>query len=85
MLYLILGLIIGFYARTIFDYSKGAYTMLKEKFEYDKTGIVKPEFTRATRNQPRDLSSETGGIRKLTPDEVLTERAKERERRLQIR
>lgn len=80
----ILGLLVGFYARTVYDYVKRTFDLLKDKFEFDRSGVVKPQVSRHTRNQPIDLSTSTGGIRKLTPDEILMERAKERERKLKI-
>lgn len=55
--------------------------MLKEKSEYSKAGVVKPEITRGnTRKRPQeiDLTTSGGVIRRPTPDEILLNRMKER-------
>lgn len=80
MIYLILGLLLGFYGRSIYDYVRGTYDMLREKFDTHQAGVVKPEVSRVTRRpvQEIDLTSESGGILRPSPDQVIVNRLKER-------
>lgn len=80
MIYLILGLLLGFYGRSVYDYVHGTYDMLREKFDAHQAGVVKPEVSRVTKKavQEIDLTSDTGGIMRPSPDQVLTARMKER-------
>jgi hypothetical protein len=82
ILYLILGLLIGFYARAVFDAIHRAIALIIESQKRNESGVVRPNAVRATRNQAVDFTTETGGVRRMTPDEILTQRAKEREKRL---
>lgn len=85
MIYLILGLLLGFYGRSIYNYVRGTYDMLRERFDAHQAGVVKPDVTRGRTRQPIqeiDLTSESGGIMRPTPDQVLTERMKERNQKI---
>lgn len=83
LLCLILGLLIGFYARDMRDKLKDIYTNYKEERFLRDAGPVRPEVTKGpTRREPIDLSSETGGVRRPTPDQILVENMKERDKRL---
>ena len=82
MIYLAVGLLIGFYARVMFDYVKSIYVMLVEKYSSHQAGVVKPQVSQVTRNQPINLQSETGGVTRPSPNQVLLDAAAERERRL---
>jgi len=84
MIYLVLGLLLGFYGRSIYDYVRGTYDMLREKFDAHQAGVVKPEVSRVTRKPIKeiDLTSDSGGIMRPTPDQVLTDRMKERNQRI---
>lgn len=80
---LILGLLIGFYARDMRDKLKDIYTNYKEERFLRDAGPVKPERTRGpTRSQPIDLSSDTGPVMRPTPDEIIVANMKEREKKL---
>jgi len=84
MMYLVLGLLLGFYGRSVYDYTHSTYNMLREKFDAHQAGVVKPEVSRVTRKpiQEIDLTSDTGGIMRPSPDQVLTNRMKERNARI---
>lgn len=80
LLSLILGLLSGFYGRTVHDRLNSIYAELRERKEAKNVGVVRPIGIPATRNQPIDLSTETGGIRKPTPMELEELRQVERAR-----
>lgn len=83
LLCLILGLAIGYYARQIYDKLTLLYEEQKERREAKQVGVVRVAGIPATKNQPIDLTSETGGIRKPTPAEIEDQRQTERARILQ--
>ena len=87
VLTLILGLLIGYYCRSVYEYVKNSYDMLRERFDAHQAGVVKPEVSRVTRKpiQEIDLTSDTGGIMRPTPDQILTERMKERNEKIKAR
>jgi hypothetical protein len=66
----------------MFDYVKSIYVMLVEKYSSHQAGVVKPQVSQVTRNQPINLQSETGGVTRPSPNQVLLDAAAERERRL---
>jgi hypothetical protein len=82
LLVLILGLLGGFYARTLLNYTRGVYNLLKDKIDSHNSGVVRTHAVKATRSQPINLQSDTGGVRRMTPDEVLTKNMIAREERL---
>jgi hypothetical protein len=82
LLFIIIGLLVGFYARVMFDYVKSIYVMLVEKHSSHKAGVVRPQVSQVTRNQPINLESQTGGVLRPSPNQVLLDAAAERDRRL---
>lgn len=78
LLTLILGLLAGFYARSVYDKIHTTYLLVKDNLE-SPAGVVKPERHLATKNKPIDLESETGGIMRLSPEQVAVRNLKDRE------
>jgi hypothetical protein len=72
---LLIGHIEGYRAHRVTETLSKLYAYWKDRIE-TPAGVVRPERTLATRNQPIDLSSEAGGVRRPTPDEVLAARIK---------
>jgi len=85
LLTLILGLAIGFYGRKLIDYVRSIYEMLQYKFDSHRAGVVKPEVIRTTKSQPIDLSSNTGGVRRPSPNQVALDYMKQREQNIRDR
>jgi len=80
-LWLILGVLVGFYARQVYDMLKIILDDFTERRDAQKGGIVRPEKHLATRNQPIDLSTNSGVIMRPTPTQAgLSEIAAQRER-----
>lgn len=75
-------MLIGFYHRTIYDKLNSIVEQRREAKEAQNVGVVRVAGIPATRQQPIDLSSDTGGIRKPTPAEVEEQRQVERARQL---
>lgn len=83
LLSLIIGLLVGYYANTIHRYV--SHTFEEKKYQHDakKAGVIKPEVTPVTRGRVINLkASKSGVIPRMSPDEILIHRAKEREERL---
>lgn len=78
LLSLIIGGGLGFYGRTIYDRLNLIYYEFKERREARQVGVVRPLGISTTKNQPFDLSSDTGGIRKPSPAEVEFQRQEDR-------
>lgn len=83
LLSLILGLLLGFYGRAMYDRLNQLYDEFKDRQEARNVGVVRPVGIPATKNQPIDLSSDTGGVMKPTPALVEEQRKAERDRVLQ--
>jgi len=79
LLTLILGLLIGFYGRWVYDTLKDILARLKDTREFEKAGIVRPV---GKVSQPPDITSDSGGVRRLTPDEYLIANQKARDVKL---
>ena len=83
LLTLILGLLVGFYADTVLRYVKKTYSEMSWQMKANKAGVVRPEVTPVTRGRVINMkASKSGIIPRKSPDEILIERAKEREERL---
>lgn len=80
LLALILGLLLGFYGRTMYDRLNQIYEEFRERQEARQVGVVRPRGIPATKNQPIDLSSDTGGVRKPSPAEIENQRQEDRAR-----
>jgi hypothetical protein len=83
LLSLIVGLLLGFYGRAMYDRLNQLYDEFKDRQEARNVGVVRPIGIPATKNQPIDLSSDTGGVRKPTPAEIEDQRQVNRARVLQ--
>jgi hypothetical protein len=83
LLSLIIGLLLGFYGRAMYDRLNQLHEEFKDRREAKEVGVVRPIGIPATKNQPIDLSSDTGGVRKPTPAEVEDQRQTNRARVLQ--
>jgi len=79
-LWLILGLLAGFYAKEMYTMLKELYEAKTEEREANKAGVVRPVAGKVTKNTPIDLSSSTGSIPRMTPDQIELARIKERDR-----
>jgi hypothetical protein len=56
--------------------------MLLEKYSSHQAGVVKPNVSQVTRNQPINLESQTGGVMRPSPNQVALDNMKAREERL---
>ena len=81
-IYLILGLLIGFFARDVRDKVVSIYELLKDKFDAHQAGVVKPQVSRVTKGRVVNLESKSGIIPRLTPQEAALKRARERDERI---
>jgi hypothetical protein len=70
VLAIILGLLAGFYARQVRDKLDVLIEDHKDRSFAKQVGVVRPEVSRATRQQPIDLSSDTGVVRRPRPGEI---------------
>ena len=80
LLCLILGLLIGYYGRSIYDRLNLIYEQKKDQIEARNVGVVRPVGIAATRNQPIDMSSDTGPVMRPRPSAVEDDRQNERAR-----
>lgn len=80
---LIIGLLLGFYGRAVYDKLNLLYEEQKDRREAKQVGVVRPVGMPVTKGQPIDLSSDTGGVMKPTPAAVEEQRQVERARVLQ--
>jgi hypothetical protein len=82
-LWAILGLLVGFYARTLHNMLSDIYKDFYERREASKAGVVKPIVSRGNaRNIPIDLSKPTGVIHRITPEQVEVRRQQKRDDRI---
>lgn len=79
MIYLLVGLIIGFWARDIWQKVTDIYDSIKDRIE-KPAGVVKPTRKVAEQMQPTDTSA--GAVHGPTPEEVLFEEYKNGRRRV---
>lgn len=80
LLALILGLLTGYYGRQVYDMLQLIYEERKDRIEAQQVGVVRPVGIAATKAQPMDMTSETGGIRKPSPAEIENQRQEDRAR-----
>ena len=83
LLSLLIGLVAGYWARAVYDKVAALYELWREKLE-TPPGVVKIQKTPVTRNQPIDLSSDTGPVMRPNPNQIIIENMKERDRKLRI-
>lgn len=76
---LLVGLIAGYYARTVLNYIKDTYESVQYAREARKAGVVRPQAQRVTTNTPEPTL--TGGVRRPSPDEHRLAQLKDREQR----
>ena len=79
---LILGVLAGYYARTIYNMLKTFYDDYTERKMVKETGVIRPVGRQVTKNQPINLESETGGVIRLSPNQVAIQNLREREQKL---
>lgn len=70
MMYLVLGLLIGYWTKDVYVMLKTLYDERMEAREANKAGVVRPSVTKLTKSVPIDLSSDAGAIRRPTPNEI---------------
>lgn len=75
---LILGLLIGYYGRQVYDKLNTLVDHYQDTREAKQVGVVRAQGTLATRNQPIDLSSDTGPIMRPTPQTIEDQRQEDR-------
>lgn len=80
---LLIGLASGFYAYDLRWRVNHMLTAQREQRQAKQTGVVRPERRLNTRSQPIDLSTNTGSIMRLTPEQHALRAQKERNDRLQ--
>lgn len=83
LLSLILGLLVGYYCRQVYNMLKRLIDDLEWKQSAKQVGVVKPERTGGdTRSQPINLEDKGSGvIRRPTPDEIMLQNIKKQEER----
>lgn len=84
LLMLIIGLLLGFYGRAMYDRLNQLYAEFQDRREARQVGVVRPVGVPAnTKNQPIDMTSETGAVRRPSPAELEEERQRNRAEVLQ--
>lgn len=82
---LIIGLLLGFYAKELLTKVQFLYDLWQEKTDRHEAGVVTPRAQRITRSAPIDLSSETGGVMRPRPDTAAIHNMKAREEAIRRR
>lgn len=86
---IILGLLVGFYARQVYDMLKDIYDDYTERREASAAGVVKVQRNKVTRSEPLDMSAGGGVVMRPSPMQAgLLERselANEKERNAKLR
>lgn len=80
LLSLIIGLLIGFYGRAVYDKLVALYEQKRDEIEARQVGVVRPVGHRVTKGQDTDLSSETGPVSRPRPGVIEENRQIERAR-----
>lgn len=80
-LYLIVGLLAGYWARQTYDKLSALYTERMEAREAKQAGVVRPTHRPVT-NLPFTDNSETGGVKRPSPDQIFMANQKARDERL---
>lgn len=80
LLTLITGLLLGFYGRAMYDKLTQLYEEFVERREAKQVGVVRPVGTPVTKNQPIDLTSDTGGVMRPRPAALEDIRQEDRAR-----
>jgi hypothetical protein len=75
-----LGILVGYFLREYINKFNTLIEIRKERKEAQNIGVVRPQGIPATRNQPIDLSSDTGPVMRPTPAKVEDQRQDERAR-----
>lgn len=83
MIFLVLGLLLGFYGRAMYDRLNKLYDEFRGRQEAKNVGVVRPAGIPITRSQPIDLSSDTGPVMRPTPAMIEEQRQTERAKILQ--
>lgn len=80
-LYLIIGLLAGFYAKEVYTMLKTILEENKDFRESRQAGVVKP-IRRPISNLQTDESSDTGGVNRPTPMQISIQNAKKQDEML---
>lgn len=78
---LLIGLVAGYWAKDVRDKIKYIYENYKHERFLNDAGVVKPQAQRVTKNQPIDLSTESGPVLRASPDQARLAALKEQEER----
>lgn len=70
ILWLILGLLVGFYARQVYDMLKDVYEDFTERREAQSAGVVRVTRNKVTRSEPLDMSTSSGVVMRPTPTQA---------------
>jgi|GEM_PF-4105301 len=81
-LWLIVGLLTGFYAQKVYTMLKTVFDDYSERKQASQSGVVRPERHQVTRNIPIDLTTQSGSIMRPTPDQHRLNAMKERDIKL---
>jgi hypothetical protein len=84
LLSLILGLLLGFYGRAVYDRLNQLYAEAVERRLAKEVGVVRPVGIPVTKNQPLDRSSDTGPVMRASPAALEEMRQAERAEKLRI-
>lgn len=79
LLFLILGLQIGYWAKEVYSKLVEIQAKQKENKVYGKAGVVRAQ---STQMPVVDLTSPSGGVRRLRPDDYLIANMKDRDEKL---
>lgn len=79
----IIALLIGYYARQLYDKVNYIYQDWHELQEAKKAGVVRPTRMKATKAQPIDLGTDSGPVKRMSPAQLEEERQEERAKILQ--
>ena len=81
LLSLVIGLLVGYWAKEVYIKLNQLHEDYVERKQAKEVGVVRPS-RRPVNNQPIDLSSETGGIRRLSPDQYILANQRERDEKV---
>lgn len=76
---LLIGLLVGYFGRQVYDKLSDIHEYWRDKYDAHAAGVVRPTATRVTRNVPIDLSTDSGPVRRPTPQEANTRRLEARD------
>lgn len=81
-LLILIGLLIGYWARDVQDKLKELTSSMKAAKKYEKAGVVRPYVNKLAPPQAVDLSTKSGVIRQKGPIQYENEQRAEREAKI---